>query len=341
MQAQFSNITISGISAGLPKISLDLMKLSEEFGEHEVKRIIANTGIRAVRVAEKGMQTSDLCFAAAQNLFEKLNTDLKTIDGIVFVSQTPDRIAPATSVLLQDRLGLPNNAVAFDINYGCSGYIYGLYQAALLLNAGGCQRVLVCSGDVITPLLHEKDRHVRMLLGDAGTATLVEKGDDSWNIALKSDGSGASHLTAAKVFPNSILSNDIHDLKNGYYHMDGTQVMGFALKAVPEIIDELLHLKRWHKSEVDTFVLHQPNFFMLNFLRKKMSIPESAVPIAVEDVGNTGPASIPLLLTMKGEELKNKQQLKKTILCGFGVGLSWGGIGLDLSKTQFFSPVEI
>src|SRR5262249_4448517 len=147
-------------------------------------------GIKTVRVAPREIKCSDLCAAAAKKLFQQLQVNLNSIDAIVFVSQTPDHVAPATSAVLQHRLGLKRSVVAFDINYGCSGYIYGLYQAGLLLSSGGCQRVLVCAGDVITHLLNPADRQVRMVLADAGSATLIEKGDDQWAVAIETDGSG-------------------------------------------------------------------------------------------------------------------------------------------------------
>jgi 3-oxoacyl-[acyl-carrier-protein] synthase III len=340
MEVQFSNLMIRGIASALPLNTLDLSTLSDLFGELEVKRIISSTGIRKIRSALVGMNCSDLCFAATKRLLRGLDVPANSIDAIVFVSQTPDYIAPPTSVILQNRLGLSHNAVAFDINYGCSGYIYGLYQAALLLSAGGCQRVLVCAGDVITPLLDPLDRQVRLVLADAGSATLVEKGSDNFSVVLKTDGSGFEYLLAAKTFPNS-LNKKTTNLLDGYFHMNGGKVMEFALREVPSIIDHLLTMKNWNKNEVGTFALHQANLFMLNYLRKKAQLPMESVPIAVEEIGNTGPASIPVLLSVKGNELYKKNRLEKVLMCGFGVGLSWGAIGVNLSNTSLFSPIEI
>jgi 3-oxoacyl-[acyl-carrier-protein] synthase-3 len=341
MKVNFKNIQLSAISSAYPKGILDLNVLSEKFAEKEIKRIIASTGIESVHIANGETNASDLCVDAAKNLFVQLDIDPKTIDAIIFITQTPDRVAPATSSMMQHRLGLPTSAVAFDINYGCSGYIYGLFQAALLLNSESFQKVLVCTGDVISPLLHKDSHQLRMLLGDAGTATLVERGEDVWCMEINTDGSGAQHLTAAKILPNRVMPQEKNDKGNGYYHMDGNEVMSFAMRVVPEIIDNLLIKKQWSKSDVGTFALHQPNEFMLRYLRKKLGVDEQTVPICVRTVGNTGPASIPLLLSMKGNELKYKRQLEKTILSGFGVGLSWGGIALNLSKTHFFEPIEV
>jgi 3-oxoacyl-[acyl-carrier-protein] synthase-3 len=326
MRANFSNLKITGIAACLPKNKLELSTLGERFGENETQRIIASTGIKCVRVAPSHMTSSDLCFEATKNLCDSLNINRESIDAVIFVSQTPDKIAPATSAILQHRLGLSRESLAFDINYGCSGYIYGLYQASILIASGNCHRVLICAGDVITKLLDPNDKQVRMVLSDAGSATLIERGNENISIILKTDGSGADYLTATR---------------NGYFHMDGAKVMEFALREVPTVIDEMLSIKNWHKEEVGAFVLHQPNKFMLNYLRKKIKVTEKSFPIDVENVGNTGPASIPLLLSMKGKELKDNNQLNKVVLCGFGVGLSWGSIGLSLDSTQFLLPIEI
>lgn len=342
MKTNFFDIAINGIATALPKNKLELASLGKLFGDNEVKRIMASTGIQSVRVAED-VNTSDLCEAAARNLFAQCNVAVDSIDAIVFVSQTPDAIMPATSAMLQHRLGISINAMAFDISYGCSGYIYGLYQAALLILAGGCQRVLLCAGDVITPLLHPNDRQVRMVFGDAGSATLIEKGSDHFSFVLKTDGSGAKHLTTAKLkshkhVVNAGINNDMHA---GYLYMNGAEIMEFALREVPPCINELLDMKGWQVNEVGAFVLHQANQFMLNYLRKKMQLDKQAVPIAVENTGNTGPASIPLALSLTKDRLKEEGRLNKVVMCGFGVGLSWGATGVDLSNTKIMAPVEI
>jgi 3-oxoacyl-[acyl-carrier-protein] synthase-3 len=239
---------------------------------------------------------------------------------------------PATSVMLQHRLGISTNAVAFDISYGCSGYIYGLYQAAMLLVAGGCHRVLLCAGDVITPLLHPGDRHVRMVFGDAGSATLIESGNDKIAFSLKTDGSGMNDLHCDKY--------NIDTNEKQYLFMDGAAIMSFALREVPLIVDDLLKLKQWHANEVGTFALHQANAFMINYLRKKMKITKEAVPITMESTGNTGSASIPLSLTLSHQRLCQENRLDKVVMCGFGVGYSMGAAGVNLSKTIITPPVQ-
>jgi 3-oxoacyl-[acyl-carrier-protein] synthase-3 len=345
MKVSINNVVITGIATALPKNKLDLESLTNKYGVNEVKRIISGTGIQSVRVGIDGMKASDLCIAATKNLLRELKIDPKTIDGIIFVSQTPDIVMPATSVMLQHRLGMTTDSVAFDINYGCSGYVYGLYQAAMLISSGGCNRVLLCAGDVITPFLHPDDHQTRMILGDAGSATLIEKGDGNIAFTLKTDGSGMQHLrieNASNNQPKLDVNLNVGGMKRpGYLYMNGAEIMAFALREVPPAINELLDLKGWKSEEVGTFALHQANSFMLNYLRKKMQLNKDVVPIAVDDVGNTGPASIPLVLSITSDQIKAKDRLDNVVMCGFGVGLSWAAAGMSLSNTIILKPVEI
>lgn len=329
MKVSFSGLAVTGITATLPKNKMDLAALGKKFGENEVKRIMASTGIKRVGIADEEVNASDLCLVAANNLLKKMNVAANTLDAIIFISQTPDAIMPATSVMLQDRLGMSTRAVAFDISYGCSGYIYGLYQAAMLISSGGCNKVLLCAGDVISPLLHPLDKHVRMVFGDAGSATVIERGDDEVAFTFKTDGSGSQHLRTAKITNQQT-----------YLHMDGSAVMEFALREVPAIVQELLSMKKWQNDEVGTYAFHQANFFMLNYLRKKMQLTKEAVPIAVENNGNTGSASIPLTLSLTHNGLRHEDRLNKVVMCGFGVGLSLGAVGLNLSKTIILPPTD-
>jgi 3-oxoacyl-[acyl-carrier-protein] synthase III len=350
LKAKFTRPVIKGISTAIPKDILDLSSLGSKYGVDEVKRIIASTGIEKVRVARPEQCASDLCTAAVNGLFEKLDIDPKTIDGIVFVSQTPDYKMPATSVLLQHRLGLSTNAVAFDINYGCSGFVYGLYQASMLIEAGGCERVLVCAGDVTTRLVHPEDRSVRMVFGDGGSAALIEKGEGNSNFILRTDGSGKEHLVipaGGSRLPISEATSISYEDKDGNkrneesMYMNGMEIMSFVLREIPLMIEEILSLAEWKREEVGTYAFHQANQFMLDYLRKKMKLNKDSVPIAIASVGNTGSTSIPLMFSQLGQKLNKDTQLQKVICCGFGVGLSWAACSVDLSSTTLLEPIEI
>jgi len=328
VKCKINNINITAISCAYPREKFDLITLAETFGESEVKRIINSTGISSVRRSKNSnLRASDLCWMAAEKLLSETNIPAETIDGIIFVSQTPDQKMPATSIQLQKRLGLSKETVTLDANYGCSGYVYGLYLASTLIAGGGCKRVILCAGDVITPHLNPLDKSVRFVFGDGASATLIEKGDSTMSFITKTNGEGADFLK---------LENGA----NEYLYMDGAKVMEFALAEVPLIVEDILGYHAWSKEEVGTFALHQPNVFMLNYLRKKMKLETAAVPIAVDGIGNTSSASIPMVLSHHHAALKAENRLKKVVLCGFGVGLSWGACALDLSNTTILSPYE-
>lgn len=350
MNGFFEGLQLRAIAAAVPAQTVDLHGLASRFGKKEIELIMGNTGITRIRQAPQGVTASDLCARAAREIFSVSGIAPNSIDGVVFVSQTPDYILPATSVCLQHRLGIPSSAVAFDINYGCSGYIYGLFQAALLVHAGCCRRVLVCAGDVTTGLINPDDRSVRMVFGDAGSATVVERGDSFASFAIRSDGSGADKLmipAGGCRHPRSAETSVATERENGNLrsdedmYMDGMGIMNFAISEVPKMVQELLERMGWEKGEVGTFGFHQANRFMLQYLARKMGLEAGGVPVAVEGIGNTGPASIPVMLSSQGQRLKAEDRLDKTLLCGFGVGLSWGGVALNLSGTEIIPWVEL
>jgi 3-oxoacyl-[acyl-carrier-protein] synthase-3 len=350
MNASFDCAQIAGIVATVPAKVCDLHDFSAQWGEKEVEQIIAGTGVSRIRQAPAGMTASDLCFASAQKLLLELEVDPKIIDGIVFVSQTPDYLLPASSALLQDRLGLKKQVTAFDINYGCSGYVYGLLQAHLLIQSKMCKLVLVCAGDVSTSMINPRDRALKMLFGDAGSATLVEVGTDSHSFAVRTDGSGARSLiipAGGARQPRDAETCIVKAAEDGNYrsaenlYMDGIAVLFFALREVPEVIDELLVLAGWAKSEVSLYVLHQANRFMVEYLSKKMRLPNHLVPFSCSEIGNVGPASIPALLSIDRQRLSHGNQLDKVVLCGFGVGFSVAAMTLSLRNTRIFDMQEL
>lgn len=333
MIVSIDGVRVSAITAALPETKLDMASLAAEHGELEIRRIVESTGIRSVRVAG-GLSTGDLCTAAAEHLFMHAQVDTAAIDAVVAVTQTPDDFMPGAAVGLQARLGLSGECLAFDIDYGCSGYVYGLLQACLLVQAG-CRSVLVCTGDVTTKLIKPGDRHVQMVFGDAASASLVEAGDGRIDFACRTDGRGAAHLRT----PIEYESGPLGSARVGHLHMSGNEVMNFALSRVPPLIDSLLAHCGIEREALDLVALHQANQFMLRYLRKIMKLSAEQTPIALSDVGNTGPSSIPLLLAL-GHGL-DARPLKQSLLCGFGIGLSLAAARLDLSTTRLIAPVDV
>ncbi len=348
MNVTLSGLSIKGISTCIPQKLLNLRDLSNQFGETEVERIMKSTGIEKIRIADEGTCASDLCETAAKYLLTEINLNPKDIDGVIFVTETPDYIVPATSVILQNKLKIPTTAVAFDINYGCSGYVYGIYLASLLISSKSCKNVLLLVGDVITPYVNNLDRSLKMILGDAGSATIISEGDDKFSFNIFSDGSGFQTLmipAGGARIPKSEKTSLLLERENGNYRtdenilMNGLDVFNFAIREAPKSILEVLNQHGWQKEEIKLFGLHQPNFLIIDFIRKKLKLQSDVIPIAMRETGNTGPASIPMLLTVEHKTLEEQDRLEKVVLCGFGIGLSCASVALPLKSTKIFDPI--
>jgi 3-oxoacyl-[acyl-carrier-protein] synthase-3 len=328
----FSNIDLVALSAAVPAQKASFDDFAKAFGDRNVERIIESTGIRSVRIAGN-LSTGDLCEAAANRLLAETGVAATDIDAVVVITQTPDDLMPGVAFKLQHKLGLRADCLAFDINQGCTGYIYGLLQASMLVKAG-CTQVLLCTGDVTSKLLNASDRNVKMVFGDAATATLVRAGAGQLDFVMRSDGSGRDSLHTPISYEGGLDKSGTV----GHLHMDGKDIMNFALTRVPSVIAELLDDAKVKRDEVDLVGFHQANAFMVKYLQKLINLSPSVVPVDMEQYGNTGPSSIPLLLACNGNKFLRRAQ---TILCGFGVGLSIGSVKLDLSTTKFISPAEV
>lgn len=348
MKVTIPGIKISAIGTCVPSNLILLDSFKEKYGFEDIERVSKTTGIFSIRETSSDITTSDLCVKAAKNLITNLKINPDEIDGIVFVSQTGDFKIPQTSHLIQDRLGLKPDTICFDLPIGCNGYIYGLFQASLLIQSHACNKVLVLAGDTNSKIINEKDRSVKLVFGDGGSATLIERNDKSEDMffSIYSDGSGFKDLiipAGGCRSPRSDNSKIVKEDKDGNIrsendlYMDGMAIFNFAINKVPSIINETLDKVGWNKDDVDLFALHQANKFMIDYLRKKTKVLAEKMPVMIDGFGNTGSASIPILLS----ELYSNNiavNCKKVILCGFGVGLSWGTIACDLSNTYITKP---
>lgn len=349
MNKHFSLPEILGVSAVIPKRKLSLKNL--DFEKNLVDRIIKLTGIEEVRLADDDKTTADYCIDAAQNLFTEMNIDKDEIDGLVFVTTTSDYIMPPTSMFIQDKLGLKKNCIAFDINYGCSGYVYGLFQAFMMIETGYCEKVLVCVGDTTGGrYVNPKDKSLRMVIGDAAAATLVGKstknklstfsfcteGRSAKYLMIPAGGHRQPKIPGVTDKEYCDVDGNIRTQENMY--MNGLEVMRFAMSEVKDVIQDVLETMRWEKEEVDMFALHQANVFMVKSLIRQMKLNLDKVPICVSKTGNTGQASIPLMLCnlYSGHRV---QKMEKSILCGFGVGLTCAAGAINLEGT-YFCPVK-
>ena len=320
-------IDVAGIATVIPQRSVGVDEWSEQFGADVVERAVATTGIRSVRVAAPGQRTSDLMFAAAVSLLKAVDLPVESVDAIVVVTTTPDKRTPATSCLLQDRLGLTTSTYAVDLTHGCSGYPYGMSLAGMLVSSGVASTVLLLAGDTLVRHLRSDDSASRFIFGDGASATVVRRGESFMLGEFHTDGSGAPSLFW-----------DFPDPESGETHaqMNGVDVMQFALTRVPGLVRSL----RSQFDEAKTpdpwtaVYLHQANAFAVNHLSRMCAMGPTRFPVAVERTGNTGPASIPMCISHDAGD----HELGVSALVGFGVGWSWGGVVVDLSRTVVLPP---
>lgn len=323
------------IAVFYPELSLTNDELAQEFPDWSADKIFDKTGIKERRIARQDQTAGDLAFEAAMMLFEQGSVSATDVDFIILCTQAPDYVLPTTACILQDRLGISRSSGALDINLGCSGFVYGLSLAKGLIETGAAKCVLLLTADTYSKYIHPKDKSVRTLFGDAAAATaVIASPSESHGIGpfvFGTDGSGAKNLIVEagmfrqpKTLATAIEAKDafgnIRTPENLY--MNGAEVMAFSLIEVPKAVDRLLNNAGLTKENIDFFVLHQANKFMLDALRKKLKVSPEKLPILVEDCGNTVSSTIPIALSKlkSGGHLQSGQQL---MLVGFGVGYSW------------------
>lgn len=349
--SKISGVRVAGIASAVPDHVHALADESAMFGAEEIRKISDSTGVVRRYISPEGMCTSDLCFSAAERLFEATGWARDSVDVVIFVSQTPDYFLPATACTLQARLGLSKQCAAFDVNLGCSGYVYGIWIAANLVAAGGAKRALLLVGDTCNKKISPQDRSVCLLFGDAGTATFIEKGDadSTMSFVLGTDGTGRDNLVipaGAFRVPHSAstgirLEKEGNNLRSDEdLYMNGAEIFTFTLREVPPLIKAVLGESGWSMEEVDSYVFHQANKFMLDFLTKKMKLPKDRVPVVLEKYGNTSSASIPVALTEALSPRLGKEALR-LVLAGFGVGYSWAAVALTCGPIAMPELVKV
>lgn len=333
-------VKILGLASAVPDYVSTIADDMLIYGEDEVIKISDSTGVKSRHVAPPHICTSDLCYAAAERLLEKSGVERDSIDCVIFVSQTPDYRLPATSCTLQYRLGLPKTCAAFDISMGCSGYVYGLWMASNIIAGGGAKRVLLLVGDTINKLAAPQDRSVSLLFGDAGTATILEKSEQSapMYFVLGTDGAGQNNLIVpAGGFrtPSTEATRERREIENGNIrseedlYMNGAEIFAFTLSQVAPLVKSVLEDSGWTHQDVDSFIFHQANKFMLNYLAKKMKLPLEKIVLGLDQYGNTSSASVPLAMTTELSS-KLRERGSKLVLAGFGVGYSWGAVAVNV-----------
>ncbi len=331
----FSHVCIRGIASAVPERCVANSEYLEPLGEKDLAKFEKMTGIKSRHHAQK-LTTSDLAEAAARELQKAGLWSPETIDACIFVSQTPDVTLPATACMLHGRLGLKKECLAFDLGLGCSGFVYGAYVAGAMIESGrALRRVLLLGGDTISKVAAQDDAANQMLFGDAGFATVLEYAEEASSMQwlFGSDGSGANAIVARGSSSWQTLAHLTNVKDCATLQMDGLEVFNFTIREIPNAIHEFCANHNVALADIEHFCFHQANRFILKQIAMTTGFPNSRHLISIDQYGNTSSASIPLTLChnlLRGGAL----------LAGFGVGLSWGLLKYDFSKTDLL-PVVI
>jgi 3-oxoacyl-[acyl-carrier-protein] synthase-3 len=327
---------IAAIEYVLPDSIVTNKDLAKDYPEWSVEKIEEKTGIIGRHVTRKGETGSDLAVAAVERLFASGKTSPESIDFILYCTQSPDHFLPTTACLVQERTGIPTTAGALDFNLGCSGYVYGLGLAKGLIETGQAKNILLITAETYSKYINPRDRSVRTLFGDAAAVTLVTSMDSESDLigplVYGTDGSGGKNLIVpagamrrphdpGTAVEEADLSGNIRSADNLF--MNGSEIFAFTLLSIPDAVRKAYETSGLEEKDIDLFVFHQANKFMLENLRKKMRIPEGKFVLAFREIGNTVSSTIPIAL----KEYEKKGELKPgmtLMLVGFGVGYSWG-----------------
>lgn len=349
---KYQNVGITAMSAAVPRTVVDNYKYTQYFPEDQVKEVVDKVGVYERRFADEKTCSSDLCYAAAEKLFSDNNVNRSEIDLLIFISQTPDYRMPATSVILQDRLKLPNSTIAFDINLGCSAFMYGLSVAySMISNQSRLRKVLILDGETRSKVYSPKDRRTAFLFGDGGVAALIERderfgesyfslnSDGSREGLIKIDAGGYRNMSSAETVKEKVVDEygNIRSDEQGYMH--GGDVFNFVIREIPKDIKNLCNIAGEDLQSMDYYVFHQANNFINSYISKKMKLDVTKIPSTIAKYGNTSSVSVPLTIV---SELKDKLAgNKKLLLSAFGVGMTWATSILNLNNCRISDIVEV
>ena len=330
---------IKAINYYLPEKVVTNEELLKKFPEWSVDKVAAKVGIDSRHVADENETAGDLAEKAARKLFEEHNIDPKSIDFLLLCTQSSDHFLPSTACILQDRLGIPTTAGAFDYNLGCSGCIYGMAVAKGLIAGGIAKNVLLLTAETYNKYLHPSDKSNRSIFGDAAAACLIstEGIAEIGEMSLGTDGSGAKHLIvetgAARhkaATGKQTTDDDGHIRRDDYLYMDGSAIFNFTLDAVPAMMKDILAKNEMVKENIDYYVFHQANKFMLNTIRNVCVLPKDKFYVNLNETGNTVSSTVMIGLKQCLDAGTITPGMK-VMVAGFGVGLSWGGTILNFN----------
>jgi 3-oxoacyl-[acyl-carrier-protein] synthase-3 len=328
-----NKVTIDAISYWLPEVKLTNSDINLKHPDWSIDKISEKTGIHERRISDENQFTSDIAVKVANKLFNDYKINKSEIDFLILCTQSPDYLLPTTACIVQDRLGLSKSIGAFDFNLGCSGYVYGLSIAKGLILSGSANNVLFITAEMYSKYINENDKSNKTIFGDASAASLISlngKGLEINDFVFGTDGSGFDNLIVKNggLVNRNLSGFDIFDTEenfirnDNYLYMNGREIFNFTAQNIPALITKVLSKNNLLKDQVDLFIFHQANKFILDFLMKKVSIDENKFYIFLEKCGNTVSSSIPIAIKEAIEE-KLVNPNKKTLIAGFGVGYSW------------------
>ena len=334
------NAYIKAISYYLPEKTLTNEQLAQEFPEWTIEKITSKVGVNERYIAATDETATDMGVQAAEKLFEEYKIDRSQIDFLLFCTQSPDYFLPTSACIMQNRLYLPTSCGALDFNLGCSGYVYGLSLAKGLITGNIAKNVLLITAETYSKHLHPKDKGNRTIFSDAAAATLISTDGFAGigDFSLGTDGRGANNLIVKSgAFRQPVKSNKIifdeskNPISDDYLHMSGTEIFSFTLQTVPQLVENILTKNSIRKEEINLFIFHQANKYMMDFLRKKIKLDPDKFYYYLENVGNTVSSTIPIAM----KEAIKDQSINcgdKVLVAGFGVGYSWGGCVLFINE---------
>ena len=331
------NAFIKAISYYLPEKIVTNEDLVKEFPEWTVEKVAGKVGVSQRHVVSKNETASDMATKASEKLFVEQNIDRSTIDFVLFCTQSPDYFLPTSACLIQNRLGLSTSCGALDFNLGCSGFVYGLSLAKGLIAGGIAKNILLLTAETYSKYIHPKDKGNRTIFGDASAATLISTDGFASieNFCLGTDGRGAENLivrNGGMRQPDTLGDLAFDESGNltssDYLYMNGGEIFNFTAEAVPVLVDQVLEKNYLTKEDIQLFVFHQANKYMMNYLRKLIEIESDKFYFFLENVGNTVSSTIPIALCEAQKEGKLKGNI---LIAGFGVGYSWGATILKSS----------
>lgn len=337
--ANLDGVKIQSITCAVPYKVDNFDEYRLRFGDEAVDKFSSMTSVKSRRIASKKQTSSDLAFAAARHLLELEQINKDEIGACIFVTQTPDYRLPSSACVIAKRLGLPVDCLAFDVNLGCSGYVYGLNIAISLMKTNSISNMLLLVGDTSTKVISPEDRSACMLFGDSGSATLLVKDIDSgMSGSYRTDGNRFKAIIIPAGAYRNLDASTEHtiwcdgNVRSDYdLYMNGTDVFTFTISEVPKLIEEFLRAKEKTIDDYNAFVLHQANYYILKQVAKKLKIPIEKMPVSMDRFGNTSVTSIPLTLC---DAYAGRTGIVRVLMCGFGVGLSWGVVDTIIESAR-------